>query len=318
MINYGIVSCASIVERFVEGIRESGEGYVYGIASRNIDRAAGLARKLDIPHFYGSYDELYDLKEIDVIYIPTMNSLHYINALKALEHHKHVIVEKPFTLKENEAIELFELARKNHCFIMEAQKSVFLPVNNKVKDMINHNIIGDIKYIDLKAGFPKRFDYDHWMYDLESGGGALRGSATYTIELLMYLFDEEIYDLNGDCMTCARGSDELCHFSFKMGEKLISSTIAMNVPLKNEMVLYGEEGYIVVDHFWKSRHFEVFLNNGNHEIYDLPDKSEFVYEIRHIHECIEKGSLESPIMNKEKTIEAIRIVNTLYRRWHLI
>ena len=49
--------------------------------------------------------------------------------------------------------------------------------------------------------------------------------------------------------------------------------------------------------------------------YDFPYQSEFVYEIEHIHQCINNGRLESPIMNKEKTIETIKLVEQLYQKW---
>ncbi|WP_335755689.1 Gfo/Idh/MocA family oxidoreductase [Thomasclavelia ramosa] len=46
---------------------------------------------------------------IDIVYIPTVNSQHYENCKKALKHHKHVIVEKTFALTVLEAKELFTL-----------------------------------------------------------------------------------------------------------------------------------------------------------------------------------------------------------------
>lgn len=316
MIKYGILSTASIVDRFVEGIRESQDGYVQAIASRTIEKAKEAADRLDIQTYYGSYDELYKDENIDIIYIPTVNGYHYRDCKNALLHHKHVICEKPFTLTVNEAKELFTLAKKNHCFLMEAQKSVFLPTTQKVKQLIDDNIIGPIQYIEFKAGFPHRFDYDHWMYDLSLGGGSLYGSATYTIEYLQYIFDQPHMSIDGSCIKCITGSDELCHFELILNDSILaSSTIAMNVTLKNEAVFYGEKGYIVVDHFWKSRQCDLYLYDGTHQHFDFPTKSEFIYEINHIHDCIKKGLPNSPIMNKEKTIETISLVEELYKKW---
>lgn len=48
MIKYGILSTASIVDRFVKGIRESHSGEVMAIASRSLDKAMIYARKLNI------------------------------------------------------------------------------------------------------------------------------------------------------------------------------------------------------------------------------------------------------------------------------
>ncbi len=197
MLNYGILSTASITKRYIDGIRESDNGFVYGIASRNIENTKQYALEHGIEHYYGRYEECIQDKNIDIIYIPAMNSIHYKWAKKALENHKHVVVEKPFVLHTNEAKELFELAHKNNCFLMEAQKSVFLPTTLKLKELSENKTIGDINYIEFKAGFPRRFPIHHWMNHLEEGGGALFGSATYTIEFLSFLFHEPKFKVNG-------------------------------------------------------------------------------------------------------------------------
>lgn len=316
MIRYGILSTASIIDRFIAGVRESCEGEVYAIVSRTIEKAKEAATRLNIEHYYGNYDELYNDKNIDIIYIPTVNGLHYRDCQNALLHHKHVIVEKPFTLTSHEAKELFDLAKEQNCFLMEAQKCVFLPTTLKLKELIDQDVIGEIKYIELKAGFPGRFDYDHWMYDLSMGGGALYGSATYTIEYMQYLFDHPHLNIDGSCLQCPTQADEICNFQLKMNDRiLVSSTIAMNVALKNEAVFYGEKGYIVIPNYWKSNQLDIYFNDGQHQHFDFPYQSEFVYEVNHIHDCLKQGLLTSPIMTKDKTIEACHLVELLYQKW---
>lgn len=318
MIKYGILSTASIVERFVKGIRESREGEVYAIASRSLDKAMIHADRLGIKKYYGSYDELFEDEQVDIIYIPTVNGLHYRDCKNALLHHKHVIVEKPFVLNKEEAKELFELAKKKQCFLMEGQKAVFLPTTRKLRDLIENDVIGKIKYIELKAGFPGRFTYDHWMYDLKMGGGALYGSATYTIEYLQFLFDNPQIEIQGTYLPCPTGSDEICNFQLILDHRiLVSSTIAMSVGLKNEAVFYGEKGYIVIPNFWKSNQLDIYVNNQDVKHFYFPYNSEFVYEINHIHDCLNNSLLQSPVMNQEKTIQTVELVNQLYQQWGL-
>lgn len=316
MIRFGILSTASIIDRYIAGIRNSNGGYVQAIASRTIEKAKAAAERLNIDTYYGTYEELYKDETIDIIYIPTVNSFHYRDAKNAMMNHKHVVVEKPFVMTEKEANELFEIAKENNVFLMEAQKILFLPATLKVKEMIDNNTIGDIKYIELKAGFPSRFEYDHWMYDLSYGGGSLYGSATYTIEYLQYLFNNPQIEMDGSYLPCPTGSDEICNFQLKLDNQiLVSSTIAMNVSLKNGAVFYGEKGYIFVDHYWKSRKVELHLYDGTEECFEFPVESEFVYEVNHIIECIEENKLTSPIMTKERTIQTVRLVENMYRKW---
>ena len=54
MFKYGILSTASIIDRFVAGIRESKDGHVQALASRTLDNAKKAAKRLDINNYYGS------------------------------------------------------------------------------------------------------------------------------------------------------------------------------------------------------------------------------------------------------------------------
>ena len=102
-IRYGIVSTATIVPRFVQGVKDSDHGVVHAICSRSLKKAEQMAKELDIMNAYGSYEELLQDKDIDIVYIPTPNYLHYEYAKKALLANKHVLLEKPFTLSLVEA-----------------------------------------------------------------------------------------------------------------------------------------------------------------------------------------------------------------------
>ncbi|MBO6047832.1 MAG: Gfo/Idh/MocA family oxidoreductase [Erysipelotrichaceae bacterium] len=316
MYKYGILSTASIVDRYVQGIKESKDGIPYALASRALPPAQKKASALGIDISYGSYDELYNDPDIDIIYIPTINCLHYQNAYDALTHHKHVIVEKPFVMHKEEAENLFKVANDNHCFLMEAQKSVFLPITKKLKEYIEQGVIGEVQYLEFKASFPSRFTYDHWMCDVSAGGGAFYGSATYTIEYLMYLFDEPEFTITGSHIDGPTGSDDVCNFSLTVDNHiLVSSTISMSVPLKNELVVYGLDGYIIIPEFWKAHEMSIYKNNELVETIDIPFKSEFVYEVNHINDCLDQGLLISPVMTPEKTIKTVEMVETLQDLW---
>ena len=317
MIRYGILSTASIVPRFVAGIKESGDGHVQAIASRTVEKAQEFATKLDIDHYYGSYQELFDDPDVDVVYVPTVNGFHYRDAKAALLHGKHVVVEKPFALTREQAEELFALAKEKNLFLMETQKSVFLPTTKKVRELLNQGTIGELKYVEFKAGFPGRFTYDHWMYDLSLGGGALYGSATYTIEYIQFLFDHPRLTIDGTSIKCPTGADEICNFQLVVNDSiLVSSTIAMNVPLNNEAVFYGDKGQIRVPDYWKSNQLDLRLYDGTTEHFDFPFESEFVYEVNHINDCLNNHLLQSPVMPSTKTIETIQLVASLYEKWN--
>ena len=126
-LRYGILSTSSIAPRFIAAVRESGAGEIAAISSRTLSKAKEKAELWKIPTAYGSHEELLSDKNINIVYISSVNSAHYPLAKQALEAGKHVICEKPCTTSAAHTKELFSLARERGLFFMEAQKMLFLP-----------------------------------------------------------------------------------------------------------------------------------------------------------------------------------------------
>lgn len=312
MIRFGIVSISSIVERFVEGVNNSKNASVIAVSSRDLKKATQFASKLGIMKAYGSYEEMLMDQEIDAIYVAGVNFLHYEQVKLALQHGKHVLCEKPFVLEVKHAKELFELAKASSLFLMEAQKSVFLPTTREIKNLIESKAIGEVHSIQLLSSFPLPHD-DHWM--VKESGGCLYGSATYTIEPLRYLFNEDFSSINGQFIMNEHGCDLQCSLAFQIGNHVqVNSVISMLVKNDQLATYYGTLGRIEVKNYWKAKSLKIIMNDGYEETRDFPCESEFTYEIEHFCDCIEKQLIESPIMSSRMTIETCRIVDELKKQ----
>ena len=103
IINWGIVSTAKIGwEYLIPAIHRSKNSKVIALASRNISKARSLSKKMKIPKCYGSYRELYQDPEIDIIYNPLPNHLHIKTGLEACNYGKHILLEKPLALNSKD------------------------------------------------------------------------------------------------------------------------------------------------------------------------------------------------------------------------
>lgn len=173
-LRIGILSTASIVPRLIGAVRAAEvylsdrhspyEGFtVSSIASRSLKNARQKALLWNVPKAFGSYEELIESGEADVIYIAMINSEHYHYARLALEAGRHVLCEKPFTLEPSQAEELFALARRKGLFLMEMQKVVFLPVVRQIKDLIQKGGFGRITMADFSSSFDA--GYNGWFFD---------------------------------------------------------------------------------------------------------------------------------------------------------
>ncbi len=312
--NYGILSTASIVPRFVNAVRASGDGQILAIASRSADKAKAKAEHLGIERAYGSYQALMDDADVNIVYVATINSEHYANCLMALEHGKHVICEKPFVLKKQEAEHLFEMASERGLFIMEAQKVVFLPVMEAIKGILHSGRLGQVRLVDMTSSCEAT--YNNWLGLPEAGGGCLYGNASYTVQMLTCLFDEMPEYRAGAAIFSSSGTDAQCVINFTTSSGvLIVSKISQQVNAINKAFIYAEKGYIEIADYWKARKATVHYASGETEELHFPCDYELVYEVQHIHDCLDRHMLTSPLMTPDMTIETISMLESIHKEW---
>jgi predicted dehydrogenase len=162
------------------------------VYSRNAATAQAFAKENGAAKFYTDIDEMLADKEIDTVYIASPNSLHFQYALKVLKSHKNAIVEKPFTVKSAQALELFQTAKENNVFVFEAISTLFLPNYKIIKENISR--LGAIKIVTLNfSQFSSRYlKYVSGgqvnVFDPKFAGGALGDINVYNIHFLVGLF----------------------------------------------------------------------------------------------------------------------------------
>lgn len=311
-IRYGILGAANVAPRFIRAVQNTNDGEVTAIASRDISKSRRMADALGVMKSYGSYAELVEDPEIDAVYIATPNSLHKEHMILGLNHGKHVVCEKPFTLFESDAHEIFSLAREKGLFVMEAQKTVFLPVTIEIKKILDSGVLGRIHLIDCcqsATGF-----IQDWFYKRESGGGALNGSLSYPLEHAMFLTGSEIEKATGTATIGDTGVDLQCAVSVSlMDGTLLTSRITTLVETSGMAVIWCEKGRVEIPDFWKARHARVFFDDGRNIEVNYPCEHEMTYEVLHINRCIREGITESPVMTESMTCMSAKALEEVRR-----
>ncbi|WP_368251652.1 Gfo/Idh/MocA family protein [Enterococcus sp. 2201sp1_2201st1_B8_2201SCRN_220225] len=315
MIRYGIISTAQVVPRFVAGVNESSAGEVVAIASRNLAKAQKMAEDLEIPQAYGSYQELYQDSQVDIVYIATYNKGHYAAAKEALKAGKHVLLEKPFTLKSVEARELFDLAKAQGVFLMEAQKALFLPMTLAVKELIESDKIGEVRRMVSQTAY-LNIDHIDWFRDPKAGGGVLYSSGSYPLQYMEFITGQQITALSGTALIPAGQSDMQAELALNLGPATTANIfLTVQLDLPRGIHIYGTKGEIFVPNFWRGDQGQIITAGGQEKLF-FPFASEFVYEIEHVNECLSEGLLTSPVVTPELTISTIERMENLQKEWH--
>jgi predicted dehydrogenase len=179
-LRWGILATGGIAHAFTRDLRTAGLD-VAAVGSRRRDAADAFAGEFDIPRAHDSYEALVEDPGVDIVYVATPHPSHADNAILALEHGKHVIVEKPFTLTGAEADRVRDAARAVGLLAMEAMWTRYLPHMQRVRELVRSGAVGDVRavFADHTQSLPA--DPSHRLNALELGGGALLDLGIYPI-----------------------------------------------------------------------------------------------------------------------------------------
>lgn len=230
-IRWGVLGAAKIaVKKVIPAMQAGNVCEIIAIASRNLEKAKQAAGNLNIPKYYGSYEELLADVEIDAIYNPLPNNLHVEWTIKAAEAGKHVLCEKPIAITAEEAGKLIETQKRTGVKIQEAFMVRAHPQWLAVRELIEENRIGKLQAI---TGFFSYFNNDaaNIRNKIETGGGALYDIGCYCINVSRFMTGEEPRKVSAlierdtasgiDKLTSAILDFPSCHSTFTCATQLV-------------------------------------------------------------------------------------------------
>lgn len=186
-LKVGILGCANIAIRSLAPAFQMHSSYqLIGFAGRDINSTKKVAKDFNCKAFT-SYQSLLDVPEIDIIYIPLPNAMHYEWALKALKLGKHVICEKSLGCSYDEVSTMILEAKKSNKLLFENFQFRFHSQHQYVKDLISKNEIGEIRSFRASFGFPPFSQKENIRYIKSLGGGALFDAGAYTIKAVQFI-----------------------------------------------------------------------------------------------------------------------------------
>jgi predicted dehydrogenase len=189
-IRWGVLGYARIArENLIPALKRSANSEFHAIASREESKLAECRAKFNVAKTYRSYEELLRESEVDAVYIPLPNSLHRKWTIKAAEHGKHVLCEKPLALNAAECREMIAACAANKVLLMEAFMYRYTDRTRRVLDVLRSGVLGEIKFITSTFRFLLANPASIKLKP-ELGGGALYDVGCYPINFIGMLLDE--------------------------------------------------------------------------------------------------------------------------------
>lgn len=319
MFKLGIIGAGWIAAKMAEALAPLTDYCVYAIASRTLEKAQSFAAEWNIEKAYGSYEELVNDPEVDMVYIATPHSHHFQHAMMAVNAGKPVLVEKAFTADASQAEELISCARAKGVFITEAIWTRYMPLSMKVKEIMESGVIGEPRV--LTATLCYMMEHKERIIRADLCGGALLDLGVYVLNFARMYFGTEIAKTVTNCILGPTGMDmqesiSLTYADGKMAN-LQSGALCLN---DRQGIISGTEGYIRVDNVNCPELIEVYRNYELVASYPRPAEmvNGYEYQVYECKRCIDAGLLESPMMPHEETISIMKQMDALRKEWGVV
>jgi len=265
-VRWGVLGAANIAVRKVIPAMQRGErSEVVAIASRNVEKARGVASQLGIARAYGSYEELLADPDVEAIYNPLPNHLHVPWTIRAAEAGKHVLCEKPIALSAEEARQLLAVRERTGVQIGEAFMVRSHPQWIAVREMVRSGRIGELRVIAGHFSYFRRDPADVRSKP-EWGGGGLMDVGCYPITMSRWLFGEEpeaavgLIDRDPEL-----GIDRIASALLRFPSGQATFTCAMQLVPYQRMQIHGTTGRIEVQIPFNAppdRAMRIFVDDG--------------------------------------------------------
>lgn len=195
-INWGIIGCGDVTEiKSGPAFNKVPHSALLAVMRRDGAKAADYARRHHVPRWYDDADRLIEDPEVNAIYIATPPDTHEMYTIAALEAGKPVYVEKPMALNFAAAQNMAETAFTKKVKLVVAHYRREQPLFKKIKQLLNENIIGDIRLVNLELYKPpltkEELAVNHHAWRVNpaiAGGGLFHDLAPHQLDLMYYFF----------------------------------------------------------------------------------------------------------------------------------
>ena len=318
MLRFGILSTAKIGRQaVVPAIQDAENCVVTAVASRDLSRAREMADRFSVPHAFGSYEEMLASDVIDAVYIPLPTSQHVEWTIKAAAAGKHVLCEKPISLKAEEVEQLIAARDRHGVLICEAFMITYAPVWLKVRELLAAGAIGPLRHVQGSFTYFNR-DPDNMRNIPELGGGGLPDIGVYPTMATRFTTGREPLRVQATTTRDPQfGTDIYSSVKADFGDFEMTFYIATQLAARQLMTFHGPDGFIEVKSPFNADRYgaeEVELTDQKHgrsEIFRFPDSRQYKRQAEAFARAA-KGE-EAEVVTLESSLANQRFIDAIYR-----
>lgn len=314
----GVLGTGGIVKLVTPTLKQIKNMECYAIASRTMEKAKEAAEQYGYSKAYGSYEELVQDPQVELVYIATPHSRHYEDMKLCIKHKKPVLCEKAFTMNAAQAKEIKELANKEGVYVAEAIWTRYMPSRKLIQEVLDSGIIGNVSI--LTANLSYTISQNYRIVAPELAGGALLDVGVYGLNFAIMHFGKEIERIESSVQFTDTGVDgmESITLFYKDG-KMAVLTHGIYGRSDRKGIFYGDKGYIVVENINNPQSISVFDQEDRLiKRIDVPAQiSGYEYQFTECMDRIKKNETESSSMPLDDSIYVMEVADSIRKQWGL-
>lgn len=312
-IRLGTIGSGFIVDFILDAVKQTEGICCEAVYSRTLEKGQSFAQKHGVEKVYTDMEQFLADERVNCVYVASPNILHYEQTKRALLAGKHVLCEKPFCTRLEDAKELVSLAKEKGLFLMEAVPTTYLPNYSILKDALVK--IGKIKLVQGNfSQYSSR--YDAFLrgelpnvFNPEFAGGSLMDINFYNVYLNIALFGKPktaVYYPN----LAENVKIDTSGILLMQYEDFVSTNVgAKDTWGVNFFQIEGEKGYIYAEGGSVSMNeLRVVTKDSEEWFVGQKDMERWSYEIRHLTEILLADDYETIYQKLDITLDTVEVI----------
>jgi predicted dehydrogenase len=324
-VRWGILGTGKIARILATALKESQDGELISVGSRDLERARAFAAEFDVPHHH-DYERVVEDAEVDVVYVATHHPLHREWAVRAADAGKHLLCEKPMAVNHADAELIVEAARRNDAFLLEAFAYRCHPQTQRLVELLREGAIGEVRVIDAVFGYDAGPEPGNYLMVHELAGGGILDVGCYTTSMAHLVAAAatgapvvQTVDVAAAGFIGPTGVDHstAATLTFDAGP-LARVACSIQANLDSAVRIYGSTGRITVPSPWLpgriGREARIVVDRGGAEpeVIDIPvDVDVYTLEVDAVNTFVRKGERSPSVMTWDESLANMRTLD----RW---
>lgn len=316
-LNWAVLGTGVIANEMAQALKKMGKS-LYAVGNRTYEKGVAFAKKYNVQKVYDKIEDMFIDEDVDIIYITSPHNTHYAFMKQALEHGKHLLVEKSITLNSAELDEMIALAKEKNLILAEAMTIWHMPLYKELWEIVKNGQLGKVQMITMNFGSFKEYDMNNRFFNMNLAGGAMLDIGVYALSIVRSFMDEKPDQILSQWKPSPTGSDEQATILLKnKSDQMATVALSMHSKQPKRAMISCEKGYIEIMEYPRADKAEIVdaETGERRQIVSGETENALYYEMSDMEQAVLTGDVSG--LHLEYSKDVMDIMTKLRKEWNM-